>query len=81
MPFLATYPTPHMALTAERALRAQGFRAELVPVPASLRPDCAFGILFREEELEVSPPGASALFRVLPDPPGGKRYERIDPLP
>jgi hypothetical protein len=76
---LATYPTTHAVLSAEKRLKARGIMLELVPVPRSVRSSCGFGILADLEPGLLRETGAEALWRVLePAPPARRRtYERL----
>jgi len=55
MACIATYPSSHAALQAERGLLGEGLAPELIPVPRQIRSDCGFCLL-----LELGPPGAEA---------------------
>jgi hypothetical protein len=72
---LATYPTSHAALKAEKVLKGAGFTVELIPVPRQIRSSCGFCLLV---DLPGPPgalldTGAEALWRALEPPPGSLR--------
>ena len=79
---LATYPSSHAALGAEKALLAEGLAVELIPVPRQIRSNCGFCLLVetagREATLRGS--GAEALWRAL-DPEPGTHRRRYEPYP
>jgi hypothetical protein len=88
---LATYPSSHAALRAERDLLERGLAVELVPVPRQVRADCGFCLLadapeadaaFQERLETLRASGARELWRVASRPggPGPRKensYERI----
>jgi hypothetical protein len=79
---LATYPSSHAALGAERSLKAAGFRVELIPVPRQIHSHCGFCLLLEmggnEEALGATAP--EHLWRAL-DPAPGTHRRRYEPYP
>jgi hypothetical protein len=76
---LATYPSSHAVLKAEKRLYAAGLRVELIPVPRQIRSSCGFCLLCDiEGHLELlQESGVEGLWRVLGTEHGhsGRRYE------
>ena len=82
MRLLATYPSSHAALRAERELKSAGRDPELIPVPRQIRSTCGFCLLLAGPEagpaLRATTP--EALWRILePDPEHPRR--RYEPCP
>ena len=90
MDCIATFPSSHVALRAERSLLDAGLALELIPVPRQIRSDCGFCLLVdlgpgaeagrRLEAIRAS--GAREIWRVIvtqPDPSMRevKAYERL----
>ena len=82
MPLLATYPSSHAALAAERRLRTGGLPVELIPVPRQIRSTCGFCLLVEAEDAReaLSLTAPDALWRVMEPLPGTHR-KRYEPLP
>lgn len=79
---LATYPSSHAALRAEKLLKARGLEVELIPVPRQVRSSCGFCLLVH---VEGDDPGLAAsapesLWRALEPEPGSPR-RRYEPYP
>lgn len=76
---LATYPSTHAVLSAEKRLKALGHALELVPVPRSVHSACGFGILSDLPRDLLRDTGAEGLWTVRePVPPERRRhYERL----
>jgi hypothetical protein len=70
--FIATFPSSHAALAAERTLLGRDLPVELIPVPRQIHSDCGF-CLRVAAGLEAAPAlaaaGALGLWRVLEAPP------------
>jgi hypothetical protein len=68
MSFLATFPSSHAALAAERRLLDQGLAVELVPVPRQISSDCGFCLLLESAApvppAELAACAAQSLWRV-----------------
>ena len=79
---LATYPSSHAALQAERALRGEGFQVELIPVPRQIHSRCGFCLLLNLEggEAPLADTAPDALWRALDPLPGTfrRRYEPFE---
>ena len=82
MLLLATYPSSHQALRAERALLAAGQAVELIPVPRQVRSNCGFCLLAEVadggERLRAT--GAEGLWLALEPEPGHVRRS-YEPYP
>jgi hypothetical protein len=88
MRLLATFPSSHAALAAERRLLDAGRAVELIPVPRQVHSDCGFCLLGAEHEPggadtrewldALRACGARGLWRVEADPRKEKIYERIE---
>jgi len=79
---LATYPSSHAVLRAEKRLKAEGVQVELIPVPRQIRSTCGFCLLLTLEghEDQIHGSGADALWRVLEPAPGTLR-RHYEPCP
>ncbi len=51
MKIICLYPSIHFVLKAEKALKAKGFRPNLIPVPKEISGDCGMALEIGEEEL------------------------------
>ena len=90
MLILATFPSTHAALRAEKQLTGE-VPVELIPVPRQIRSDCGFGLLAGPlDPLEagravviLKDHGATGLWRVLElDSPTSRHKEkRYEPIP
>jgi len=79
---LATYPSSHAALKAEKRLHAAGLTVELIPTPRQIRSSCGFCLLIDLEQAddalrESLPEG---LWRAF-DPAPGTYRRTYEPLP
>ncbi len=79
---LATYPSSHAALKAEKQLNAAGLQVELIPVPRQVHSSCGFGLLCDiGDHLELlKESGAEGLWKVLGAEQGHSR-RRYEPYP
>ena len=77
MLLLATYPSSHAALAAEKLCKAAGIPVELIPVPRQIHSACGFCLLVEDAEGTGLPGTPESLWRVLEPAPGTvkKRYE------
>jgi len=77
---LATYPSSHAALRAERRLKDAGLPIELIPVPRQIHSSCGFCLLvhLQEPDATLLDSGLEGLWRALDPEPGQprRRYER-----
>ncbi|HLO66224.1 MAG TPA: DUF3343 domain-containing protein [Holophaga sp.] len=82
MDLLATFPTTHAVLSAEKRLKALGLAAELIPVPRQIRSSCGFCLLAEAPagEAPLRALGPESLWRVLEPGPGHPR-RRYEPCP
>lgn len=82
MTILATYPSSHAALRAEKRLKAGGLAVELIPVPRQIRSSCGFCLLvdLAEPDERVMDSGPESLWRAL-DPEPGTPRRRYEPYP
>ena len=79
---LATYPSSHAALKAEKRLKAEGLAVELIPTPRQIRSSCGFCLLVDldlpgDAILDSSP---ESLWRAL-DPEPGTYRRHYEPYP
>ena len=79
---LATYPSSHAVLRAEKTLKAAGLQVDLIPVPRQIRSNCGFCVLLELEgaETPLRATGPEGLWRAL-DPEPGTLRRRYEPLP
>ena len=75
MLLLATYPSSHWALRAEKSLRGAGVAVELIPVPRQVRSSCGFCLLaeVQDDGALLRESGAEGLWRALAQEPGQHR--------
>ena len=82
MLLLATYPSSHAALRAEKRLRREGLAVELIPVPRQIHSTCGFCLLVEAadpvEPIRAS--GAQGLWLSL-EPLVGTNRRRYEPYP
>jgi hypothetical protein len=79
---LATYPSSHAALDAERSLKAAGFSVDLIPVPRQVHSRCGFCLLLdmAGDEAALGTTGPDQVWRAL-DPAPGTHRRRYEPYP
>ena len=77
MLLLATYPSSHAALAAEKLCKGAGLQVELIPVPRQIHSACGFCLLVEVQAGTELPGAPESLWRVLEPAPGTvrKRYE------
>ncbi len=72
------FPSIHYVLKAEKCLKKEGLKPEIIPVPKELSSDCGMALAFEEEKAQRAlltlPEGLrpEKIFRCT-----GKRYEEI----
>jgi len=79
---LATYPSSHAVLRAEKRLKAAGLAVDLIPVPRQIHSNCGFCILTDLEAAGdiLGSTCPDALWRAL-DPEPGSLRRRYEPHP
>jgi hypothetical protein len=78
---LATYPSSHAALSAEKRLKGGGLQVELIPVPRQIRSSCGFCLLAEvEDPAPLRATGLESLWLAFEPEPGTLR-RRYEPYP